>query len=207
MNCVALSASAPVSLFSPAAVKPRLLHGGDGSPFERRSVQCSQRDAHHRSLYAVAATIQVTMSSRQQVRKVASIVLAVVLALWAEIGVATDQASAPPCRVHTSHMHSATAAAMHGLSSACCPRHLSPKPGRTSHLAVAYRPDCCTLSNQPARALAFLIASRTPMESTIQVLARTGPGLVSSPSSATLCLGKSPPFTKLVFDKKTDFRI
>jgi hypothetical protein len=72
-------------------------------------------------------------------------------------------------------------------------------------LPLDHRPDCCTLSDQPARPLAFLIVSRTPVDLTAHTTA--GPVLVSSPPREGLWFGTSPPFTKLVFDEKTDLRI
>jgi len=151
------------------------------------------------------------MSSRQQIRKASSLILAIALVLWAGAGVATVQTSnnSRQCRARMSHLYRATSAAMHAMSPGCCPGHVSSKPGCTSYPAAApprdYRPDCCDLSNLPARPRAFLIASHTPVELTAHTTA--GPSLVSSPPRGGLWLGESPPFTKRVFDMKTDLRI
>jgi hypothetical protein len=147
-----------------------------------------------------------TMNARQPVRKVASLILAVTLLLWVEAGVAIVPVSAGSvqCRALMQHMHPATAAGMHAMASGCCPRHASLKPTAAA-LPPAQRPDCCVLSNPPARPVAFLTARGAPIELRTQVSA--GPVPVTSPPEAAVWLDESPPFTRLVFEMKTDLRI
>jgi hypothetical protein len=147
------------------------------------------------------------MNLRQPVRKAASLILAVTLLLWVEIGVAMVPVSGASvqCRaLIMQHMHPATAVAMHAMASGCCPRHARLKPSAAA-LPPAQRPDCCALSNPPVRPVAFLIARGAPIELSLQTSA--GPELLPSPPGADVWLGESPPFSKLVFQMKTDLRI
>jgi len=149
----------------------------------------------------------LTMNSRQPFRKAASLILAVTLLLWVEIGVAMVPVSADSvqCRaLIMQHVHSATAAAMHAMAPGCCPRHAGLKPAAAA-LPPAQRPDCCALSNPPARPVAFLIARGASIELSTQISA--GPELVPSPPGADVWLGESPRFSKLIFQMKTDLRI
>jgi hypothetical protein len=130
--------------------------------------------------------------------------LAVTLLLWVEIGVAMVPVSADSvqCRaLIMQHVRPPTAAAM---SSGCCPRHARLKPTAAA-FRPAQRPDCCALSNPPTRPVAFLVARSVPIELSAHI--PCGPALVLSPPDADVWLGESPPFSKLVFEMKTDLRI
>ncbi len=135
----------------------------------------------------------------------------IALLAWAETGLATDSSAGhgPQCHATMPHMSHATAAAMHGMSAGCCPRHVSSKSGCPSHpglMAVpAYRPDCCTVSGQPSRLHAFLIVSGATIEEIGEGFA--GPLLAPSTRVTGWLLAVSPPFTKSVFETKADLRI
>ncbi len=151
------------------------------------------------------------MILRQQLRVAVSLVLVIGLALW----VGTCPAiivfvgeHGPQCHARSSQTRHATASGHHAMASDCCPRHAT-KPGLSSHLAAALapfeHPDCCALSPRPERPSAFLITSGASAH-----VARNA--LASGLTELVCQLGgrlptESPPFSKSVLDRKTDFRI
>jgi hypothetical protein len=146
------------------------------------------------------------MNSRQPVRRVVSLILAVTLLFWVEAGVAMVPVSAGSvqCRDVMQHMRPATTSAMQAMASGCCPRHASLKPAEAA-ISPAQRPGCCSLSNPPPRPLVFVITRGAPIELSPQESA--GPERLPLPSDTAVWLGEFPPLTQLVFEKKTDLRI
>jgi len=141
------------------------------------------------------------MISPQQVRRAAALTLALVLLLWAETGLAML-----PAVAHGASCRGMSAAAAH----ACCPQHAASRVGWFTHSgmapAVLHRPDCCAVRNRPTAPLAFLAASGT----TVAIdAAAYSPAGVHLPSAQRMepAISASPPFTKSVFERKTDLRI
>ena len=147
------------------------------------------------------------MISRQQSRRLTSLVIMLALLLWAQLGVATMPASGhgPQCHGHMSVGHSAA----HGIHAGCCPRHLSATHECPSHptlaIAPADHPGCCAISNRPSQPLAFVVTARTLMQSGIQVSAGLNP--TADATDGATRPDQSPPILQSVFDKKADLRI
>jgi len=159
---------------------------------------------------------EIGMISRSAMRRSLSLVLSLVIVLWAETGLAMPSASGhgSKCRVrmvqmHRHATHSVTLATPSGCcqqgphTMSCCPPH--PAPAATHW---ADRPGCCDMSSQPARPSAFLVASGNSVS--LQLSANGPAGTIFVPalsSSAFLWGDKSPQFVRPVFELKTDLRI
>jgi hypothetical protein len=161
----------------------------------------------------MAATI-FTMMSRQQVRRAASLVLAIALLVWAEDGVAMLSAAgvAMQCRAHMSHTHQSAATVMHHpMASGHCHGHANANRSCASHpdmlLLPASRPDCCAVGDRPSRPVAFLIASGRSLAIDLGFKVFVGTDLLASPRLSGLWTAESAPFTRDVLEKKTDLRI
>src|ERR1035438_8993733 len=107
------------------------------------------------------------MISRSAMRRRLSLVLSLVIVLWAEFGLAMPPAPGhgSKCHVRTAQMqqhatHFAILATLSGPgqkgphSMPCCPSHPAPTPTQG-----ADHPGCCDTSSQPARPLGFLVVS------------------------------------------------
>ena len=159
---------------------------------------------------------EVGMISRSAMRRSLSLVLSLVIILWAAAGVAMPPASGhgSKCHVRMAPMqrhaaHSATLATPSGCCSQgphsmpCCPSHSA---SAVTHCAD--RPGCCDLSSQPARPLAVLVASGNSF--TPQLSANGPAGTISAlapPGSACLSIDHAYQFVRPVFELKTDLRI
>lgn len=156
---------------------------------------------------------QVSMSSQRASRVLLSLMLVLAIAAWAEPGLATLPASGHPAQCHARMMHRhqpATPAAMHVAtpcchqrvnSTPCCPAHPSSPP---SHCGD--RSDCCAISTQPARPLAFLVSGN--LLSQLNVNGPAGEEFLPAPRiSAAFAIAESPPFVKPVLDLKADLRL
>lgn len=139
--------------------------------------------------------------------------LAVCLLLWAETGLAMSSAPGRGrrCHAHMQHMERASASIPDAMTPGCCPRHMSSKPACPSHSLPsphqASRPDCCSLTNQPVRPLAFLIASGSPLSlesSTTLLLDFRGD---PSQDRGSISIAESAPQVRAVLDQKADLRI
>jgi hypothetical protein len=155
----------------------------------------------------------LSMSSQRASRVLLSLMLVLAVAAWAEPGLAMQPASGHPAQCHARMMHRhqhALPAAMHVATSCChqrvnsmpcCPAHPAPPPSRCGDSS-----DCCAMSSQPARPLAFLVSGNL-----LSQLNVNGPaGAEFSPpqqTSAVSVIAESPPFVKPVLDLKTDLRI
>jgi hypothetical protein len=153
------------------------------------------------------------MSSQRTSRAILSLMLALAIAAWAEPGLAMMPASGHAAQCHARMMHGhhhASPAAMRMATSCChqrvnsmpcCPAHPSSPP---SHCGD--RSDCCAISTQPARPLAFLVSGNLLSQLNTNGLA--GAELLPPRQSSLFSpLADSPQFVKPVFDLKTDLRI
>ncbi len=166
--------------------------------------------------WVAASNNRIGMISRSAMRRGLSLVLSLVIILWAEAGVAMPPASGhgSKCHVRMAPMHRhATHSATLATPSGCCPQGPHSMPCCPSHPASAAthcadRPGCCDISSQPARPLAALVAlgnSFTPQ------LSANGPaGTISAPAppgSAFLSIDHAYQLVRPVFELKTDLRI
>jgi hypothetical protein len=142
------------------------------------------------------------------VRSVLSGMLVAVIILCAQTGLASPVPSthAAQCRARMFRVrqHAMPATCKHHSSAApCCPSH-----SITAFSTCIDRPGCCTLSNQPARPLAFLVVSRAPLalELSASQSGSADPDLLRR-DPRTFLAADSPPFVKPVFDQKADLRI
>lgn len=156
------------------------------------------------------------MISRSAMRRSLSLVLSLLIVLWADTGLAMPPASGhgSKCHVRMAQMHrhathSATPAAalscchQRSHSMPCCPSHPVPAP-----VPCGDRPGCCDVSRQPARPLAFLVACGNSLS--LQLSANGPAGTILLPAlsrSACLAIDRSPQCVRPVFELKTDLRI
>ena len=148
-------------------------------------------------------------------RRSLSFVLALVIVLWADTGLAMPAASGHgyKCHARMMHMHQhatrfATPAAALGCcrqrthSTPCCPSRPAPAPTQG-----ADSPGCCDIGSQPARPLAFLVASGNSLSAQLSANGPAGPMVPVSSGSTILSIDHSPRFIRPVFELKTDLRI
>src|ERR1035437_4860038 len=134
------------------------------------------------------------MISRSAMRRSWSFVLSLVIVLWAETGLAMPPASGhgSKCHVQMVQMHRH---ATHPVTQAtsldcchqgphsmpCCPPHPAPAPTQCGD-----RPGCCDVSSQPARPLAFLVASGNSVSLQFSANGPAGTIFVAAPSSSAI---------------------
>lgn len=146
------------------------------------------------------------MRTRQQLRRIVSLGMALALILWAAAVPAMNPSSmyVHACR-GMSHgaMHSTQLSSHH-----CCPQQLRttsslPDPAVTA--ASVCHQDCCTVRRQPTRGFTFLASNSKPSADSV----RTSVGATATPSATTFEVRAAhcPRFTKAVFDLKSDLRI
>ncbi len=146
------------------------------------------------------------MISEQQFRRVAALVSMLALLLWAQMGATATPVSGhgPQCHGQMAGIHSTA----HMMATGCCPRHASSTLGCPAQaklmVVAAYRPHCCAISNRPSPPVAFVVTSRTAMQSVVQV--RASSVLSASPTYLIGQFHQFPPLQS-VFDKKADLRI
>jgi hypothetical protein len=150
------------------------------------------------------------MSLRQQLRTMATAMLIVAVALWAETGCAMICGFSEPAAACHAGSPSAAAHSVTQMGSACCPRSAAAKPECPSRslvsLSCAGHPDCCAIGNHPARRFAYPVTSSRSIP--LEMFAATASALEAfSLRSDEPSRDESPPFTKPVCDKKTDLRI
>jgi len=157
---------------------------------------------------------EIGMISRSAMRRSLSLVLSLVIVLWAETGLAMPSASGhgSKCRVRMVQMHRhATHSATLASSSSCCRQGPHTMPCCPPHPAPAAaqcgeRLGCCDISSQPARPLAFLVASGNSVSLQLSANSPAGTIFVAAPSSsAILLIGHAP--QRPVLELKTDLRI
>jgi hypothetical protein len=152
------------------------------------------------------------MSLRQPMRRAMSLILAMVLVLWAQFGMALTIASGhgSGCAAHGPHspmQHAGT----HAMASGCCPGHSVAKPKCPSHPAASLpamnRPDCCNIGRQPFSPETVLLGSGRPTVTELVVVRAAN---AHAPDFA-ICDAEwddtSPPVIRPVLDQKADLRI
>lgn len=128
--------------------------------------------------------------------------------LCAQTGLAT-----PILSTHTAQCHARMSQVRQHATPASCKHHSSVAPCCPSHSVTALtncvdRPACCTLSNQPAQPLAFLIVSRAPLALGLSASRSASVDLdLLRRSRRAFPTADSPPFVKPVLDRKADLRI
>lgn len=152
------------------------------------------------------------MILRQQIRTLASLLLAVSLSLWAEAGAAATPLAGhgPECHAHSAPAsHVAMAAMPEKMAAGCCPGHATSKRGCPSHPAVSLapteRPDCCAMNDGPERPAAFLVTSSPTLHHYTNAAITVTPELALSPAAEMHV--DSPPGARPILDQKADLRI
>ncbi len=163
---------------------------------------------------------EIGMISRSAMRRSLSFVLSLVIVLWADTGLAMLPASGHGWKCHVRlvqmHQHAAHSAAQSATlatalgcchqrthSMPCCPPHPVPAP-----TPCGDHSGCCDMSSQPARPLAFLVASGNFLSLQLGANGQAGAILLPALSrSAFLASDHSPQFVRPVFELKTDLRI
>jgi hypothetical protein len=149
------------------------------------------------------------MISRRAMRRSLSLVLSLVIVLWAESGLAMPAASSHgwKCHVGMVQMNGHTAHTVtpekgpHSMP--CCPSHPAPALSQS-----AEHTGCCDISSQPARPLAFLVSSGNSFSLQWNATGPAGTILVQAQSRSAFLAGEeSPRFVRPVFELKTDLRI
>ena len=146
------------------------------------------------------------MISAQQSRSAGAMVVMLAVLVWAQAGLATVPGSGhgPQCHGQMSAVHSKA----HAMSAGCCPRHASSMQACPSHpkqaFILAYRSDCCSISNRPSQPVAFVVTPRV-MQPGIHVSA--SPALAAFLIDRGTRPDQAPRFIQSIFDKKADLRI
>jgi hypothetical protein len=136
------------------------------------------------------------MSIHATLRKVSSTLLILVIAVWAEAGLALVQGDqVMQCSMSMHRMQ-----AMGEMS--CCPM------GETSPAMSAERPPCCAVSNQPERPLGFVLGAKQLRVHSLD--AAPLPAEFAAPVAnhfGSWGSADAPRVVKPVLDLKTDLRI
>ena len=149
------------------------------------------------------------MILRQQLRTLATLLLATSLSLWAETGpaVAAPVGHGPECHAHSTQVgHAAMTAEQ--MASGCCPEH-AVKAGCPSHpgvsLAPMSRPDCCAVNGAPEQPVSFLVTSSISLHPYASAAIAVAPELALAPAAEERA--ELPLYTRPVLDQKADLRI
>ena len=163
---------------------------------------------------AAAAEDFNSMQPRSTIRRVSSLLLMLVIACWAQAGLALPQADPHGMLCHKPTSHAVQPAVVpelppslhpchheHANPQPCCPEHSQPAPVRP-----AERP-CCVLSKTSLESVAFVVVSITRLSkqaatSQTAFLPPAQPLRASAPDPA-----QAPVPIQAVLDKKTDLRI
>src|ERR1700676_5203358 len=137
--------------------------------------------------------MRIGMILRSAMRRSLSRVLSLVIILWAQAGIATPPASGHGSKCHV-RMVQAHEQAIHPVALAtplpgphsmpCCPSH-HPPPAPTQD---ADHPGCCDMGGQPARPLAFLVASGDSVSFQLSADGPAGTIFVAAPSGHAFLL-------------------
>jgi hypothetical protein len=144
------------------------------------------------------------MSVGDIIRKLLTVMLALIVLLWTEAGLALlmgDQVV--QCRAMPTMMHSHSQAVADDAMP-CCPAD----PGRTPKPAASH-PPCCSSSEVPERPLAFLVNSNRAVSHLLDTVAEV-PAKFAPPLAHNFGELKNPDaplFVKPVLDLKSDLRI
>jgi hypothetical protein len=148
------------------------------------------------------------MYETQRSRQALSLVLALALSLWVQVGPATAETASPhhACHMGMSHSQSASPNAK-AASHRCCPGlHSTPAP--SAHFfsdEILCHQDCCTVGQQPERRLPFVANGNRHAASGTEMVAARVPAPPASLLDANLATSR--PFARAVFDLKADLRI
>ena len=138
------------------------------------------------------------MGASNTLRKLASTLLILVIAVWAEAGLALVQSDqVMQCSMSMHEMQ-----AMGEMS--CCPVDEASFPSMS-----AERPPCCSVSNQPERPLGFVVSAERVKAPSLEMV-ESLPPVFSGFASRTIGMGletETPVFIKPVLELKTDLRI
>jgi hypothetical protein len=148
------------------------------------------------------------MKVSQDIRKSASLLLAVFVLSWTSLSSAMEPGSKMVHLCHTPAHHTVTNPAPAQHHENCCPSHASLI--HKCHLqvaltALAAHPECCTISAPPARPLAVLVNSAGQIS--LHPSASVVSGIDINVERSTRRPELSPQFVKPVFHLKTDLRI
>jgi hypothetical protein len=137
------------------------------------------------------------MSIRTTLRKVSITLLIVMIAVWAEAGVALVQGDQVMQCSMTMHQMQAMG------EKSCC------SMGETPAAMSAERPPCCSISNQPERPLGFEVSSKQVKGQLLKPATLPATVFFAPPAqdSRTWRTADAPRFVKPVLDLKTDLRI
>lgn len=139
-----------------------------------------------------------TMSAKTTFRKVASAGLVLLIALWAEAGVALVQGDqVMQCSMSMHEMQSIG-------ETSCCPMDEAQAPP-----ALSERPACCSVSNVPEQPLGFIVSSDRVKAPSLQVLAvaQVAVAELADRSTGQRHDADAPQFIKPVLELKTDLRV
>jgi hypothetical protein len=131
-------------------------------------------------------------------RKVSSSLLILMIAVWAEAGLALVQGD----QVMQCSMSMRQMQAMGEMS--CCPLDETWTPAMS-----AERPSCCAVSNQPERPLGFVLSGTQMKAQSLNVMAIL-PATFAAPAanqSTSWRSADAPRFVKPILELKTDLRI
>jgi len=138
------------------------------------------------------------MDAKATTRKLTSTLLIMMIALWAEAGLALVQGDqVMQCSMSMHQMQ-----AMGEMS--CCPIDEAQSPAMS-----AERPPCCSVSSQPERPLGFVVSAKRVEAASLELVAVV-PQMVAAPANRSTGVepgSKSLPFIKPVLELKTDLRI
>ncbi len=138
------------------------------------------------------------MKSRTTTRKLLVSLLTLMIALWAEAGLALVEGN----QVLQCSMSAHQMQAMGDMT--CCPGE-----GMASPAVAPERPPCCSVSNAPERPIGFEVSSK-------RVTAQQSDAVAELPASANLPMAQSrrawlsadaPRFVRPILELKTDLRI
>lgn len=154
-----------------------------------------------------------SMSVRDTMRKLLTAMLALMILLWAEAGLALlpgDQVTQCRAMPVTMHGQAQTMADDNAADSEdseampCCPAD----PGQAPKLAASH-PPCCSSSDVPERPLGFVVNSERPASHLLDAAVHEATSLGSPPAHhfGELRNPGAPLFVKPVLDLKSDLRI
>ena len=145
------------------------------------------------------------MCELQKSRRTVSLVLALALSLWVQMGSATAQPEPLHLACHMALGHSQP---VHSTANhRCCPGFHATQASVLPSLmeGTLCHQDCCTVRQQPERTLPFVANAGVSVAHALDTVATT------TDAHPTRVLGKSlqhsRPFSRAVFDLKADLRI
>jgi hypothetical protein len=150
----------------------------------------------------------LTMSGNATIRKVLTAMLALVIVLWAEAGlalVAGDRVMA----CHTMMVHAPASTMAASDDSNMADSDAMPRCPSQAGVLSANHPPCCSVSNDAERPLAFLVTSERTTQRLLDAAATTASSFVPTPAQyfGEMLNADAPHFVKPILELKTDLRI